>query len=63
MSKKERAPRILTCAKTGKTWEYRGFGRPPKYHPDVAAEVRAEQRRGRAKAKRATAKAGFKIAA
>lgn len=37
-------PRILTCEESGREFEYRGFGRPPKFHPDVAKE-RAKRRR------------------
>lgn len=55
MAKKEKAPRILTCQKTGKTFEYVGYGRPPKYCPEIAAEVRKEQRRNAQKAKRQAA--------
>lgn len=54
MAKKEKqiGPRILTCAKTGKTFEYMGVGRPPKYHPDVVKEVRKSQRGNAQKRKR-----------
>ena len=38
------APRILICEQTGREFEYLGYGRPPKFHPDVAKE-RAKKRR------------------
>lgn len=41
---KEKKVRIITCARSGRTFEYIGYGRPPKYHPDVKAEVLKEQR-------------------
>jgi hypothetical protein len=44
---KTNAPRILICEVSGREFEYRGFGRPPKFHPDVAKD--------RAKARRAAA--------
>lgn len=40
-------PRILTCAESGRIFEYRGFGRPPKFHPDIAKD-RAKRRRAAA---------------
>lgn len=45
--------RILTCERTGRKFAYRGHGRPPKYHPDVAPQVRAEQRKKAAQKRRA----------
>lgn len=57
MAKKEKQPRILTCQKTGKQFEYVGYGRPPKYCPEIAAEVRKEQRKAAQKNKRAAASA------
>lgn len=40
-------PRILTCEETGREFPYLGFGRPPRFHPDVAKE-RARKRRAAA---------------
>lgn len=48
-------PRILICEATGREFEYRGYGRPPKFHPDIAKE-RAKQRRQVAYDKRQAAK-------
>lgn len=42
----------LKCAITGLPLEYRGYGRPPKYHPSVAAQARKDRARERHKAKR-----------
>lgn len=53
MAKKSKVPAILTCAETGRTFQYRGYGRPPKYHPDVAKDVQKRQRKAAAAAKRA----------
>lgn len=47
--------RILTCKRTGRSFAYRGHGRPPMYHPDVVEEVRAEQRKASAKKRRKAA--------
>lgn len=42
---KSKGPRVLTCQKTGRKFEYAGVGRPPKYHPDVRESVRKDQRK------------------
>lgn len=47
--------RILTCERTGKKFEYRGHGRPPKYHPDIVETVRKEQRQKSAQNRRKAA--------
>lgn len=39
-------PRIVTCIISGLPIEYKGFGRPPLYHPSVRKE--AERRRRKA---------------
>jgi hypothetical protein len=44
---KTNAPRILICEVSGREFEYLGFGRPPRFHPDVAKD-RAKQRRAAA---------------
>lgn len=49
MARKTTEKRTLTCIRTGKEFIYLGHGRPPKYHPDVAPIVRAEQRAKAAK--------------
>lgn len=46
MSKKEK-PGKLVCAITGETFDYVGFGRPPKYSP-AGAKIAAKQARQRA---------------
>lgn len=40
-------PRILICEETGREFTYLGYGRPPKFHPDVRAD-REKARRQRA---------------
>jgi hypothetical protein len=35
----------ITCARTGLVFEYRGYGRPPRYHPDARKAVQAERNR------------------
>ena len=50
---KTEGPRILTCERTGVKFEYKGYGRPPKYCPAEAEKVRKEQRAASQKAKRA----------
>ncbi len=52
MAKKAKAPVTLKCAETGRTFEYRGYGRPPKYHPDVVADVQKRKRKAARDAKR-----------
>jgi hypothetical protein len=50
---------ILVCSITGEEFEYRGYGRPPKYSPAARDEIVRQQRekaRARAKAKRHAAK-------
>jgi hypothetical protein len=47
--------RILTCVRTGRTFAYRGHGRPPKYHPDIVEQVRKEQRTKSAKGRKKAA--------
>lgn len=47
--------RILVCERTGRKFAYRGHGRPPKYHPDIVGEVRAEQRKKSAAKRRKAA--------
>ena len=47
-------PRIITCTETQVQFPYSGRGRPPLYHPDVAARKIME--RQRASSKRAQAK-------
>lgn len=47
-------PRIIVCARSGKSFKYLGYGRPPKYHPDEQKAV-AKERSARYYAK---AKAG-----
>lgn len=49
-----RQPRIIVCARSGKSFEYLGYGRPPKYHPDEQKAVAKE----RSKAYYAKVKAG-----
>lgn len=44
--------RELVCARTGRKFTYCGVGRPPKYHPEVAEQVRKEQRSAAQKRKR-----------
>ena len=44
---------IRYCAETGAALEYRGYGRPPKYAPEVAARRRKESARQNAKNQRA----------
>ena len=51
MAKKDKGPRILTCIRTGRTFEYSGVGRPPKYHPDIRAAVQKEQRKAARKSR------------
>ena len=56
MAKKPRENKVrtITCAISGKQFTYDGHGRPPKYHPDHAAEAIAlnrKRRRDAAKAK------------
>lgn len=57
MAKPAKTDRILTCQKTGRTFVYKGVGRPPKYHPDVVAEVRAAQRKNSAAKRKPTKRA------
>lgn len=38
-------PRIVTCALTGREFQYTGRGRPSRYHPDVREMVKLEQDR------------------
>lgn len=57
-------PRTVYCVVTGKPIEYCGFGRPPKYHPDVKAQMLAEQRkkaRANQKAKRTAERRASKV--
>lgn len=53
MAKKAKSdgPRMLICEETGVSFEYRGYGRPPKFSPDVR-ESREKARRQRAYDKR-----------
>lgn len=44
---KEAKTRTLICEFSGKTFEYQGFGRPPKYHPDHKAEATAAKRKAK----------------
>jgi len=52
---KTSGPRILICELTGREFEYLGYGRPPKFHPDVRRE-RDRQRRQAAYDRKQTAK-------
>lgn len=36
--------RTVKCVVTGKSIEYAGYGRPPKYHPSVRAKVERDRR-------------------
>ena len=47
-------PRMITCSETNVQFPYSGRGRPPLYHPSVAARKIME--RQRAASKRAQAK-------
>lgn len=55
MTRNPAAARTLTCQRSGRTFEYRGVGRPPKYHPEIAPVVRAEQRKRAARNRRRAA--------
>jgi hypothetical protein len=48
-------PRLLICEASGREFPYLGYGRPPKFHPDVAKE-RARARRQKAYDERQRAK-------
>lgn len=50
-TKKPTSPRVITCKKTGRTFEYTGKGRPPLYHPEVAAEIKKANATARRKEK------------
>lgn len=50
-------PRVIVCAASGRPFEYVGKGRPPLYHPEVAASVKKEATTARRKAKAAEAAA------
>jgi hypothetical protein len=41
---KRRVPAMLICERTGVEFEYRGFGRPPKYCPAARKEIERERR-------------------
>lgn len=41
------APKIITCAFSGKPIEYWGIGRPPRFHPTVAKEAKASARKAK----------------
>jgi hypothetical protein len=41
---KRKTPSVLICEKTGREFPYRGFGRPPRFHPDVKKEMDRERR-------------------
>lgn len=56
-----RETRMLKCADTGKLFPYKGYGRPPKFHPDVAKARQTEQRK-RAQIKAKAAKKARKAA-
>lgn len=46
--------RMLKCEEMGKLFAYKGYGRPPKFCPDVAKARQVEQRkRAQTKAKAA----------
>ena len=54
MSKsKKRVPAMLICERTGVEFEYRGFGRPPKYCPAARKEVERQRRQKAYEAKQA----------
>lgn len=54
MSKsKKRVPAVLVCERTGVEFEYRGFGRPPKYSPAARKEIERERRSAAYAAKQA----------
>ena len=44
--------RLVNCAETGAQLEYRGYGRPPKYLPEVAARRRKDAAKAKAKTQR-----------
>lgn len=50
----EGVPRMITCEISGAQFEYMGYGRPPKYHPDVAKDVARKRRMAAYVAKQAT---------
>lgn len=52
---KRKIPDILICERSGREFPYRGFGRPPRFHPDVKKEIDREKRAA-AYAKRQAAK-------
>lgn len=43
-----RPVRMLTCTETGQQFAYSGRGRPPLYHPDVAAAKKKQAQRAAA---------------
>lgn len=54
MSKsKKRVPAMLICERTGVEFEYRGFGRPPKYSPEARKDIERERRQNAYAAKQA----------
>lgn len=62
MAKKKSTPKTLYCAITGLPIEYKGYGRPPKYHPSARAEV-AKRRNAAAYQKRKEKAAALRAAA
>lgn len=42
---KLKEPRVIICARSGKPFEYLGFGRPPMYHPDEQKAVAKDRNR------------------
>lgn len=50
---KRKAPAILVCQHSGREFEYRGHGRPPKYHPEVKKELDRQRRAEAYRAKQA----------